>query len=79
MSPHTQGHPGTRHTVITVEREKEKKEENKTKQSGGMEGRQKVPLKKGQLLRESKGCTTLFPTWLQIVGTLRPPDLSTYA
>jgi len=27
MIPHTQGHPGTRHTVITVEREKKTKGE----------------------------------------------------
>ena len=34
MSPHTQGHPGTRHTVITVEREKKKKKEEKKKIKG---------------------------------------------
>ena len=61
MSPHAQGHPGTRHTVITVEREKKKKRGKKTKQNkgGGMEGRQKtkkaLPLKKRQPLRENKG------------------------
>ena len=38
MNPHTQGDPGTRHTVITVEREKKR-------QRGGMEGRQKTKTK----------------------------------
>ena len=72
MSPHTQGHPGTRHTVITVEREKKKEEKKQNK--GGMEGRQKtkkaLPLKKRQPLRENKGCTTLFLMWFQIAATL---------
>ena len=44
-----------------------------------MEGRQKtkkaLPLKKRQLLRENKGCTTLFPMWFQIATTLRPREL----
>ena len=44
-----------------------------------MEGRQKpkkaLPLKKRQLLRGNKGCTTLFPTWFQIAAALRPRDL----
>ena len=75
MSPHTQGHPGPPHTVITVERERRRKRREK-KTKGGMDGRQKtkkaLPLKKRQPLRE--GCTTLFPTWFQIATTL-----STYA
>ena len=54
MSPHTQGHPGTRHTVITVEREKKKKKQRE----GGMEGRQKtkkaLPLKKNNRLEKTK-------------------------
>jgi len=29
MSPHTQGHPGTRHTVITVEGEKKNRKNKK--------------------------------------------------
>ena len=33
MTPHTQGHPGTCHTVITVEREKK---EQKQKKGGGI-------------------------------------------
>ena len=75
LSPHTQGHPGTRHTVITVERERKKKK----KQRGGIEGRQKtekaIPLKKRQPLRENRGCTKFFPTWFQIAAMLRPRDL----
>ena len=35
MSPHTQGRPGTRHTVITVETENKKEE--KTKGGNGWE------------------------------------------
>ena len=53
MSPHTQGHPGTRHTVITVEREREKR-----KQKGGIEGRQTtkkaLPGRKDNLLEKAK-------------------------
>ena len=41
MSPHTQGHPGTRHTVITVEREKKKRRKNK-----GGNGREAEKLRK---------------------------------
>ena len=45
---HTQGHPGTRHTVIRMERE-EKRDEN-DRGGGGVDGRQKtkkaLPLKK---------------------------------
>ena len=37
-SPHTQGHPGPRHTVITVEMENSKKK-RREKKKGGMEGR----------------------------------------
>ena len=73
MSPHTWGYPGTRHTVITVEREKEKQKEKK-KTKGGMEGRQKtkkaLPLKKRQPLGENKVCTTLLPMWFQIPATV---------
>ena len=79
MGPHTQGHPGTRHTVKTVEGE-----EKNTK--GGMEGKQKtkkaLTLKKRQPLRENKGCTKLFPMWFQIAATLSRVtyvNLSTYA
>ena len=51
-----------------------------------MEGRQKtkkaLTWKKRQLLRENKGCTTLFPMWFQIAATLSRVtymNLSTYA
>jgi len=44
-----------------------------------MEEKQKtkkaLPLKKKQLLRENKDCSTLFPMWFQIAATLRPRDL----
>jgi len=42
MSPHTQGHPGTCHTVITVEREKNKIKKIKTKQRGEWKGGRKL-------------------------------------
>ena len=37
LSPHTQGHLGTHHTVITVEREKKKKKGEKKTKGGGNE------------------------------------------
>ena len=77
MSPHTQGQPGTHHTVITVERETKKKRKKKAKE--GMEGRQKtkkaIPLKKRQPLRENKRLHYALPSVVPNSRYSEPRDL----
>ena len=65
MSPPTQGHPGTCHTVITVERETKKKQRGEWK--GGRKLRKHYRWRKD---KENKGRTRLFQMWFQIAATL---------